>query len=210
MKGLAVVAAVVGAVLALGFSPILIGIGLIVAVIGVIGAFVAALAFAVGAVIEWVASIGAAIDAAGGLVAAAQQLGSSIAQGVANGISNGVAWVEAAVASLGNAAIAAVRRVLDMHSPSRVMMALGAHTAEGFAQGVEDHPGPQAAMANAVAPPDAAGGGKAGAHGGRGGGTFSIGEIHVHGGGDAMATARSVRKEIEDLASEWGFSPVPA
>lgn len=67
----------------------------------------------------------------------AYSAGSYTAQGFADGIRSGSAIIASVAASAASAAEQAMRKKLDMHSPSRVMQKLGEYTAEGFAIGFE-------------------------------------------------------------------------
>lgn len=65
-------------------------------------------------------------------------LGENISSGIARGIRNRQGEVYSAAASLASGIADAIRRELDIHSPSRVMMGLGSMTADGFLIGLED------------------------------------------------------------------------
>lgn len=67
------------------------------------------------------------------------EIGGNISAGVAQGIyDRGGEAVEAAN-WLANAVSGALRSVLQIHSPSRVMMALGEYVSQGFAEGIENN-----------------------------------------------------------------------
>ena len=59
-----------------------------------------------------------------------------LAQGIANGISSMSGYVMSVAASLASRAAAAIRRELDIHSPSRVTYAFGEFFSEGFINGI--------------------------------------------------------------------------
>lgn len=94
---------------------------------------------------------------------AGSSIGSALIQGLIGGITGGSAGVVSSLLGVGQAAIGAVKGVLGIASPSRVMRELGGHTVEGFSQGVEAGTADtQGALSSAVAPPApaaAAGGG---------------------------------------------------
>lgn len=89
-------------------------------VIGAIGSFVEQVAETLN---EWVAS--------------AYEAASNFIQGLVSGIANGAGMVVDAVKGLANKAVDGFKNALGIHSPSTVMMQLGGHTGEGFAQGIE-------------------------------------------------------------------------
>lgn len=62
----------------------------------------------------------------------------NLVKGFANGISSMVSSVVKAAQNLGKKAVGAVKSFLHIHSPSRVMMEIGAFTGEGFANGIEN------------------------------------------------------------------------
>ena len=68
----------------------------------------------------------------------AKTAGDLLSQGFASGILNGKSGVINAGLNLANSAISAVRKKLDIHSPSRVTRELGKYFSQGFSLGVED------------------------------------------------------------------------
>jgi hypothetical protein len=136
----------------------------------VVQQFAALVAMATGA---WTALKG--IFSAEGALGLAQ----SLIQGLVAGIGGGGGLVSQALVSLGQGAISAVKGVLGIASPSKVMAELGGHTAEGFARGAEDGTArAQGALESVTAPPSAGGG--------SGGGiqvTIASGAFVVSGGG---------------------------
>jgi hypothetical protein len=66
------------------------------------------------------------------------QVGKDIISGLVKGIGSMAGAVGSAVAGIAKGIPAGVKKLLGIHSPSRVMMALGEFTGEGFAIGVGD------------------------------------------------------------------------
>jgi hypothetical protein len=64
------------------------------------------------------------------------QLGSNIIQGIVNGFNAGVDWLVTAATNAANAALAAIKKVLGIASPSLAMFKLGMQSAVGFALGM--------------------------------------------------------------------------
>ena len=71
-----------------------------------------------------------------GAVGAAVDLGERTSEGVAQGIYNKAPEVQTASEYVAQIAQRALRRALDIHSPSKVFAQLGAYTAQGFAEGI--------------------------------------------------------------------------
>jgi len=67
-----------------------------------------------------------------------ETLGYNAAIGLANGIESGSSAAEAAASRMAGRVQNIVTSVLQIHSPSRVLMRMGEFTAEGFAEGIED------------------------------------------------------------------------
>lgn len=63
------------------------------------------------------------------------QTGQQAAIGFANGLNSKLGLIATAGNSLGATAIKAIKKILDIHSPSREMFKLGAYTGEGFLNG---------------------------------------------------------------------------
>lgn len=155
---------------------------------------------------EWAAS---AVDIAGNFI-----------QGLVNGISNGTGMIIDAVKALGGSAVNALKKTLGIASPSKVMMAMGGHTASGFAEGIEAS-APAAAgaaagmagsavagagasggsMAGAAAAPSSGGSAGAPASGSSGGVTVTVeaGAILIQGAGKA---AEEITEEMISLVWE--------
>lgn len=89
-------------------------------------------------------------------VAAAQSAGGALAAGFARGIGSGSGAVYAAIRAMVTRAVAMIRELLGIHSPSRVAGAFGNDFAEGFARGIEGSVGRVAAASASLA--DAASG----------------------------------------------------
>jgi hypothetical protein len=81
----------------------------------------------------------------GGAVEWLADIGKNIVDGLWNGIKGAWASLLENFKGLVNLLPEGVKKVLDIHSPSRVMMGLGGYTGEGFAAGIE-----QTDMASAV------------------------------------------------------------
>ncbi|MGD7047677.1 phage tail tape measure protein [Rossellomorea marisflavi] len=64
------------------------------------------------------------------------QIGKDIIQGLVNGMSGMIGTVTSKVKEIAGKIPAGVKSLLNIHSPSRVMMALGGYTAEGLALGI--------------------------------------------------------------------------
>jgi hypothetical protein len=116
----------------------------------------------------------------GGLRADAVFLGRSIAEGLGEGILAALPSPVAAIASVGEAILAANASQFDMHSPSRVMARMGGFVSQGFADGIAaGAPGAASALDGLVAgigaPATTAGALAAAA----GGGGISVGDVSV-------------------------------
>lgn len=152
------------------------------------------------ATISGLATTGAAaiLGLASQLGAAALSVGRAIVDGLVSGITSIPGRVASTVSGVAHSAIDGVRDTLGIHSPSRVMMELGANTAEGFALGVGGGgPSVNDALSGLVAPP-AAGAGL------RGGTNVSV-YITVQGASSPEDTAAAVGDElVERLAAIFG------
>lgn len=67
------------------------------------------------------------------------QIGKDLLNGLANGISSNVNSAISAISGASNGIINAARRVLDVHSPSRIFEAIGKHVVEGLQRGIEEY-----------------------------------------------------------------------
>ncbi len=107
-----------------------------------------------------IAGISAIWDGIVGIFSGAGEAAYNFIMGLANGISAGASAVVGAAIGVAKGAVDAVKGALGIASPSKVMMEMGVHTAEGFAGGVDASAGgAQESMSSMVAPPAAAGGG---------------------------------------------------
>src|SRR5262249_33945197 len=68
----------------------------------------------------------------------ALDIGGALIGGLVSAIFAGVPRVGEAIKSLGSSAIASLKSVLGIHSPSKVFRIAGAYSAEGFAMGLEE------------------------------------------------------------------------
>jgi len=99
--------------------------------------------------------VGGAFDYIAGLDFA--QIGIDIIAGIATGITNGASALLGAIGGAVSGAIDHAKSLLGIASPSKVFAVMGGHTAEGFADGVDDGaPDALAAMGAMVAPPEVA------------------------------------------------------
>ncbi|HZH44271.1 MAG TPA: phage tail tape measure protein [Lysobacter sp.] len=161
----------------------------------------------------------------GGWPAKLLQAGIAMIDGLVQGIRTRLGAVKDALASIGNGAIGALKRLLGIHSPSRVFAQLGVYTMQGFAGGIArgqsapldrinafgtrlQHAGAGLALAAAATPavavdnrPPVAVAPAAGFAGGAG---IHIEAIHIHAapGMDVQAVAREVRRQLELLERE--------
>lgn len=103
------------------------GIGNVAVLVGVVAAGLVALVPPIVGVIAWF----------GELLGTVGSLAGDLIGGLVSGLVSGVHFVVKAVEDLGEAAIAAVKAVLSIHSPSGVMADLGLHTAIGMQQGIK-------------------------------------------------------------------------
>ena len=66
-----------------------------------------------------------------------KQMATDFIDGLVNGIKNGTGLVIDAIKALGTSAMNALKNLLGIHSPSKVMMEFGVQTGAGFSQGIE-------------------------------------------------------------------------
>jgi hypothetical protein len=138
------------------------------------------------------------------VVGAAGSIGVAVIEGITGGLDRAKGKLVARLEALAQLLPDAVRKLLKIESPSKVMMQLGAYSAEGFAEGVEGG-GPRVAgaagkgiaspvvRATVVAPKPA-----------RPGGSIGTIEINIIGGAPAE-TAAAVREELQRLLAEVGL-----
>lgn len=139
------------------------------------------------------------------------EAGANIVQGMADGITSRISAVRDAVSMMAGDSIDWAKQKLEIHSPSRVFMALGGYVAEGAALGIQNGAGmvKQAAVSMAAATmtpmaaiaPMGAVGAPAMAGPASGGSTFQI-TINAAPGMDGQAIAAAVRAEIERYERE--------
>lgn len=87
-----------------------------------------------------------AANAAGTTVADSMYgAGIKAAQGLVDGLTSQQKAIEATMMSIAKSMEAAIKKALGIKSPSRVMMGLGSHVAEGFAIGIEQNDRPKVA-----------------------------------------------------------------
>ncbi len=147
-------------------------VGVAIAALAIVfGAVWAAMSFVVGLIIgaplaiaaAWfalLAGLSAIWDALVNVFSGSGQVAYDFVMGLANGIASGASAVVSAAIGVAKGAIDAVKGALGIQSPSKVMMEMGLHTAEGFAGGVDSGSNnAQSSMSSMVAAPAAAGGG---------------------------------------------------
>ena len=122
------------------------------------------------------------------------EIGGQIIDGLLGGLRTGWTRVTSEVSSLAASIPAVVRSALGIASPSRVMMELGAHTAAGFAIGVEGGAGDAGAAMRSLTEPPAVGG--AGAR------RFGDINITVNASGNADGIADAVRAAVLDVLTD--------
>ena len=105
-----------------------------------------------------------------------------------------------------------VRAALGIHSPSTVMMELGAHTAEGFRLGVEGGAGDVAAAMAGLANAPALAGATGGASGG--GNIYLTVQVEAHPGTDGAAVGQTagaaIIRQLADVLGLLNQGPAPA
>jgi hypothetical protein len=171
------------------------GLGLIVGYSARITAGFAAATFAGLALLSWFRSIPEEIVFIGrSLAESFTAIGTQIIDGLLGGLRTGWSRVTSEVSSLAASIPAVVRSALGIASPSRVMMELGAHTASGFALGVEGGAGDAgAAMRSLTEPP---------AVGGAAGRRFGDINITVNASGNADGIADAVRAAVLEVLTD--------
>jgi hypothetical protein len=78
-------------------------------------------------------------------------IGTNIVAGIKKGISDAWEGMKGWIGGLCNSFIEGVKEKMDIHSPSRVMRALGVYTGEGFGLGIGDTVNSISKQANAIA-----------------------------------------------------------
>lgn len=171
------------------------GLGLIVGYSARITAGFVAATFAGLALIGWFRSIPTELAFIfSSLATSMGEIGTQIIDGLLGGLRTGWTRVTSEVSSLAASIPAVVRSALGIASPSRVMMELGAHTASGFALGVEGGAGDAGAAMRSLTEPPAVGGAA-----GRRFGDINI-TVNASGGADSIADA--VRAAVLDVLTD--------
>lgn len=138
-------ARMLGQALALVIGAFALMAGVVAVVIGIfvaIPAAVLAAGYAYGqfvvAVVNWIASLPARIEAfAGEMWSKALSLGTSIIDGIVSGISSGVSTVVDAVKNVANSAITSAKTTLGIKSPSKVFEQIGDYATQGMSIGLQ-------------------------------------------------------------------------
>ena len=188
-KAALVVAAVIG-------GTLVAAVAVMAAIMAVSIAVWVALAFAVYGLVEAIiALVTNPMEALKGFLAFMSELGTDLIAGLVNGITAGATAVYDAMASVVNGAIDGAKKLLGIASPSTVFATMGDNTAAGFAEGVEGGADKtQGALEAMAAPPELAGGARAGG----GGISVSIGQIVVSG-----ENAKAQALDLIDQFTAW-------
>lgn len=80
---------------------------------------------------------GRVISAVGNLAGRMYSAGSNAVAGLVNGIRSGIGAIGRAARDIGNSFVSGIKSVLKISSPSKVMIEVGAFTAQGFQKGIE-------------------------------------------------------------------------
>lgn len=124
----------------------IIGIGFTAIVPGVVGA--------INVVSRFSAAIWSVLTTIGGLVGSFTETGKNLVNGFIRGIQDAGTRIQSAVLNPIRAALTAVRRMLGIASPSKVLEQYGIYTGEGFIRGVDRmRPAAQASMGAMVQVP---------------------------------------------------------
>lgn len=199
------------------FGFVAVGIGSVVAILGGLVAAIGLVVFGIGD--SLVSLVGWVGETMGEFMASMSgqwgEIGLDLVKGLANGITGGLSFVVDAAMGIGSAAVDALRSLLQIKSPSKVMAEIGGYTAEGFTMGIESGaPAAGGAMAALVAP------GPLKSFGGGGGATMSGVSVYVtinaDGNGDeSESLADRVERVLPDalrdafarMANELGTEP---
>jgi len=131
LKGLAIVALVVGAVVAVGIAacmaPLVVLAGAVMGIVGVFG-------WLIGAAVGMVSSV---LGAFSGLASGASDAASNMIASFVSSIASGGGAVVDAMTNLASSAVGAFKSAMGIHSPSKIMMTMGGHTAMGVAKGMD-------------------------------------------------------------------------
>ncbi len=129
----------------------------------------------------------------------AANLGSKVIEGIVEGIQAGKRLLTGAIETIAAMIPGVAGKKLEVRSPSRVMMKLGAHTAEGFAQGVErGAPRVEASADALVAPVVRSGAGVAPQGGSRGTVIFQAGAVVISLPPGAPASPEEILRLVEE------------
>jgi hypothetical protein len=136
-------------------------------------------------------------------------MGTNIIAGLVGGLLGGVPGVIAAMGSLGDAAISALKAKLSIASPSKVFEGLGGFTAEGFQHGVEDGSADaQGAVEDMVGVPKGASRAASGSARGASGVSLEGVNFNFYGVKDAQQAEGMLRDALVNLLS-GGLTPAP-
>lgn len=140
---------------------------------------------------------------------AAADLGGKVIDGIVAGLQKGKALLTGAVEAIADLIPGHAGKKLEVRSPSRVMMRLGAHTAEGLAQGIEGGERRVEQSAEALATSAVRGGAQPTAQGGGQRPTVTLPaglvQVTVNGAGDLEEIERRVQEGILRAFREMGF-----
>lgn len=189
------------AIAAVGLGLIVAGI---VAVVAWIGVATAVLLAGTGAIVAGVVAVSVKMVS----------IGKDFATGLVSGITGGISAVVDAAKRLATGALNAVKSVLQIKSPSRVLMDVGLNTAEGFALGMEDGEQGVSTAASGLAEIPADTLGDASAVGGRQSGPQSAGNtyhVSIYGVKDAdqLTDAGMAERFAETLQIVLGVAGLP-
>lgn len=126
-------------------------------------------------------------------------IGLAMVKGLADGITGGAASVIAAITGVAGGAIAAAKKALDSHSPSKVFASIGMDTSEGMALGVDDGAANVQSSMEAMVSPPATGAAPAGGNASSAASSGTIYNIYVTSSGDGDDIAAKVRETIESI-----------
>lgn len=132
-------------------------------------------------------------------------IASNLATSFISAIKGSIGKVVAAMTALGGAAMSALKSVLGIASPSKVMLEYGGHTATGFAQGIERGTDKAAKAGDKLGAAVQPGGPAAAA--GKGGG-LHIEHLHWHGTAEDYPRFRAMLSQAFD--GEINAGPEPA
>jgi hypothetical protein len=198
--------------LAIGIGVVVAAIGVMVGILVVVTAatfaFLGAIVAAVGAVIMFAVKAGQALAGwASGAVTAAEDF----IKGLVEGITAGVGKVVDAAKNLGHEVLGGIKNVLGVHSPSVEFMKIGVQAGAGFSQGLESSATGAAASGQQMAstagqavkrPAPAMAGGGGGVNV-----TFSPGSIVIDGAGKGAEelTDTMISKAFERICLQMGL-----